>query len=317
MEPWKFVYAADIQVGSPRSFRYAPAWNDNWRTAREQIVDENPGLLLVGGDLTRDGSLPAHRYELEGIKSDLDALPFPYRVTPGNMDTGNKHTRVQGAFDNRDDVSLNVSSSQIQQFSDVFGPFYWSFLWKNVRFSSFTTMLLGSGLPEAGEQWRWLEDRANAGPGDADFHVWMTHYPLFIDRPGEANFDIADPAHYHDWYFGIDEPHRSRAIGLLKEAGATHVLSGHVHCYRACKFDGIEYIIGPATSFRQWADRWPDGDASLGFLVFEAGETALTHRLVRLTDESNAKGYGPGGHPKAQDRDYSLAWQQTAGETEA
>jgi len=27
--PWTFAYAADIQVGSPRSFRFKPAWNDN------------------------------------------------------------------------------------------------------------------------------------------------------------------------------------------------------------------------------------------------------------------------------------------------
>ena len=51
MKPWTFVHAADIQVGSPRSFSFAPAWNENWQTARKQIIEINPDLLLIGGDL--------------------------------------------------------------------------------------------------------------------------------------------------------------------------------------------------------------------------------------------------------------------------
>jgi len=42
-------------------------------------------LLIVGGDLTRDGNI--HRFELENIKADLDSLPFPCRVIAGNSVT--------------------------------------------------------------------------------------------------------------------------------------------------------------------------------------------------------------------------------------
>ena len=94
MKPWTFAYVADIQVGSPRSFRFAPAWNDNWETAREQIVEQQPEFLLVGGDLTRDGYI--HRYELENIREDLQRLPFPVYAIPGNMDVGNKHSTRSG-----------------------------------------------------------------------------------------------------------------------------------------------------------------------------------------------------------------------------
>ena len=85
MSSWTFVHATDIHVGSPRSFRFQPAFNDNWRTARGQIIDIDPDLLLLGGDLARDGNV--HTFELKGIKADLDALPFPYHAVPGNMDT--------------------------------------------------------------------------------------------------------------------------------------------------------------------------------------------------------------------------------------
>ncbi|MCP4645001.1 MAG: hypothetical protein GY851_31455 [bacterium] len=308
MEPWTFVYAADIQVGSPKSFRFAPAWNENWATARKQILDINPDLLLVGGDLTRDGSLPEHRYELVEIKGDLDALPFPYHVTPGNMDTGNKHTRIQGAFDNRDDQALNITSDQMEQFGDVFGPDCWTFVHKDVRFSSFCSMLPGSGLPEEEALWAWLEKQKEQPR--ARYHVWMTHYAIFVDAADESNFDITNRDHYHDWYFGIDEPWRGQLIDVFKATGATLVLSGHIHCRRSRTVDGIEYLIGPATCFPQWAGRWPDGDATLGFMRYDVDDNGMTGTFVPLDQVSTKKGYGPGGHPLPEARDYSIAWEK-------
>ena len=56
-DSWTLVYAADMQPGSPRSYRFRPAFAENWQTAREQIGRLAPELLLIGGDLTRDGSV--------------------------------------------------------------------------------------------------------------------------------------------------------------------------------------------------------------------------------------------------------------------
>ena len=186
MPPWTFIHVADIQPGSPKSYRYNPSWIHNWREARRQIVALKPDLLLVGGDLTRDGSL--HRFELEEAKADLDALPFPVHVVPGNMDTGNKHTDRDGRYRGPDqctDRELNVTSAQLQQFADVFGPLWWSFEHKGTRFSGFADMVVNSGLPEEAHFWRWAE--AQARRPRAAHHVWMTHYPLFIDDPHEPN----------------------------------------------------------------------------------------------------------------------------------
>jgi len=307
MEPWTFVFATDIHVGSPRSFRFQPAFNENWQTARRQIVAIKPDLLLVGGDLARDGSL--HRFELEAIKADLDALPFAYYVTPGNMDTGNKHTEVQGASSSqRDDVALNLNSAQLRQFSDVFGPHCWSFVHKDVRFSSFCDMVAGSGLPEEDAFWDWLE--AQRDEPRARFHVWMMHSALFVDRLDEPNFDITDPAHYHDWYFGLDEPHRGRVFDVFRATGATLVLSGHVHCRKKHVAGGIRFEIGPSTAFGQWGERWRDGDASLGFMRYDVSESGIEGTFVPLERISTAEGYGPGGHPMPGARDYSIAWEK-------
>ena len=301
MQPWTFVHATDIHVGSPRSFRYAPAWKENWQTARQQILEIGPDLLLLGGDLARDGNL--HQYELEAIKADLDSLPFPRHVVPGNMDTGNKHTDVPGA--RRDDVSLNIRSEHIAPFETMFGPTQWSFVHKHVRFSGFCDMLAGSGLPEEEGLWTWME--AQWHQPRAEHHVWIMHYALFMDDLHEPNFDIRDPEHYHDWYFGIGEPHRSRIMDVFKATGADVVISGHVHCRKTHFAEGIRFDIGPSTAFSQQGDRWPDGDPSLGFLRYDVTEQGIGCTFVPLAKISTAEGYGPGGHPPPEQRDYSLA----------
>jgi len=303
---WTFVHATDIHVGSPRSFRFQPAWNENWQTAREQILDINPDLLLIGGDLARDGNL--HRYELEAIKADLDALPFPYRVVLGNMDTGNKHTDVQGP---RDEVRLNLTSEHLAQFESVFGPVSWSFCHKNVRFSGICDMIAGSGLPEEEEFWTWMESQKSEPK--SEHHVWIIHSALFMDDLHEPNFDIRDPApeRYDGWYFGIDEPHRSRMMDVFKATGADIVISGHVHRRKTHFAEGIRFDIGPSTAFGQSVgNRWNDSDGRLGFLRYDVGEEGIEPAFVPLARVSNAKGYGPGGHPLPERRDYSLAWEK-------
>lgn len=306
MSPWTFVHAADIQVGSPRSFRFAPAWNENWQTARERIVRINPDLLLVGGDLTRDGNI--HRYELENIKADLDSLPFPCHVIPGNMDTGNKHTRVTGAMQGRDDVSLNITSAQVAQFSSVFGPLWWSFVHRGVRFSGFCDMLVNSGLPEEAEMWAWMDSLSRLPR--AKHHVWIMHYALFVDDPREPNFDITDDGQYLDWYFGVDEPGRIRLMDVFKATGADIVISGHIHCRRTRLVEGIRFDYAPATCFHQWGDKWEDGDPTLGFLKYDVTDAGINCTFVPLERLSTAKGYGPGGHPLPETMDYSLAWEK-------
>ena len=306
MDNWTFVHATDIHVGSPKSFRFQPAWNENWQTARQQIVDIGPDLLLLGGDLARDGRL--HRYELAAVQADLDALPFPYHVVAGNMDTGNKHTDVQGPADRTDDLDLNLSSENLDNFSAVFGPHQWSFVHKNVRFTGICDMVAGSSLPEEDEFWGWMESLTELPP--CDHHVWMMHSPLFIDDLHEPNSDITKPEEYNAWYFGIDEPHRGRIFDVMQAAGVDLVLSGHVHCRKTHEAEGIRFVIGASTAFQQWADRWPDGDVTLGFLRCDVTDAGIEPTFAPLARASTAKGYGPGGHPRPELRDYSIAWER-------
>ena len=307
VKEWKFIHVADIQVGSPRSFRFAPAWNENWQTARQQIMALHPDLLLVGGDLTRDGNI--HDFEMVAVKADFDALPFPCRVVPGNMDTGNKHAQAEsGHADGRKDLSLNVTSEQMAHFESFFGPVEWTFVHKQVRFSGFYAALAGSGLPEEARMWQWIEALADLPP--ERHHVMMMHYALFIDDINEPDYGITDRSQYNAWYFGIDRPHRNRIMTAFKRAGVDWVISGHIHCRKRDVVDGITFYKAPATCFPQFGERWSEGDPTLGFLEFTVTDSGIRDRFVPLARLSDAKGYGPGGHPGPELRDYSIAWEK-------
>ncbi len=270
-------------------------------------MNMKPDFLLVGGDLTRDGTL--HRWELEEMKADLDAMGIPYRAIPGNMDVGNKYTPVEGPNPNRHDTEIHVTSEMLDQYEDVFGPSRWSLSRGDVRVCGFCDILLGSGLPEERDLLEWLEDQRKRPR--AQHQIWMMHYALFIDSPTEPFFDIRDPQQYHAWYFTVTQSYREWLLGLFRDTGTERVVTGHIHCRKDHLVGGIHFDLAPATSFSQWQDRWPDGDPTLGFLRFDVGEGGLTKSFVPLERASTrTDGYGPGGHPLPEARDYSLAWEK-------
>ena len=194
MQPWSFLHISDTQPGSPRSFRFNPCYMENWQTAYRQLQAQTADLLLVGGDLTRDGYI--HDFELEKAKAELDALAYPYHAIPGNMDTGNKHTSIPGAT-GRNDPRLNVTAESLDNFARVFGPCPWTFVHKQVRFSGLYAAVAGSGLPHEDDMWRFLEEELPAAPS-AKRHVVLMHYTLFInalDEPGGERVIGADDRH--------------------------------------------------------------------------------------------------------------------------
>ena len=140
---------------SPRSFRFRPAVNRRWAAIKQQLADSGAELLLHGGDLTRDGEI--HEFEYRQARDDLDTLPFPTFIIPGNMDVGNKHTTKAGTMREWDDVSLNMTAERLDLFASYFGPAHWSFLHKNVRFTGFFAAVAGTGFRQEEQLWHLLE----------------------------------------------------------------------------------------------------------------------------------------------------------------
>lgn len=294
---WSFIHVSDIHVGSPRSYRFQPAWNENWQTARNQIVALNPDLLLVGGDLTRDGA--THVEELELIQHDLARLSCESLVIPGNHEVGNKWSP---------DSPVAINSGYLKRYAKVFGQSEWSVVRgsgdNRVRFTGIDAFKLGSGLAEEEDLRRWLELQSKEP--QCPNHVWVIHPALFTDRFDEPDFDRKQDR--VSWYFGLDGNERRYLWNVMKATGVTHVVSGHIHCRRHFEYDGVQFHLAPATAFPQWGDRWIDGDDALGFLRFEVKGGQIRSEFVPLTRSSDLEGYGPGGNPPLAGRDYTVAW---------
>jgi 3',5'-cyclic AMP phosphodiesterase CpdA len=289
----KFAYVADMQPGSPKSFRYRGAWWDNWQTARQQIIDAEPEFMVIGGDITRDGFY--NDFEFEEMKESLDSMNIPYHAIPGNMDVGNKVTHVDGVVGEWDDRLLNLSTDRLRKFERFFGDTTWSFTHKNIRFTGFCDMLLGSRYPEEKKLREFLADLADLPP--AEHHFALTHYAIFIDSPDEEDFDITNKDEYTDWYFNINKADRRFLLKCFKNAGVTRILTGHIHCRREVRHDGMLFDYAPSTTFGQYADKWPDGDHTPGFYVFEVDGANVSKKFIPTNPLSeNPETFGQGGH---------------------
>ena len=313
---WTFLHVNDSHLGTPRSYRFRPAINRRWAAIKEQMSRERADLLLHGGDLTRDGQ--THEFEYLQAREDLETLPFPTFVIPGNMDVGNKHAPVNGVKPRWDphglgwnDPELNMRARRLDLFAAYFGPIQWTFLHRNVRFTGFYAAVAGSGLPQADRFWRLLERLPGLPRGQ--HHVAMMHYWPFMESPDEPAWDLTEGSQYDNWYFSIDPPHRQRIWQSLQEASVDVLFCGHVHTGRPPQLvDGIRVIRTPAAgNTPQLAERWTNADTRFGYQRCVVAGDQIEVEFVPGSDQCDEfDSFGPMGHPPVSERDYSVAREQ-------
>jgi predicted phosphodiesterase len=313
---WTFLHVNDSHMGTPRSYRFRPAVNQRWTAIKAQLAAIDADLLLHGGDLTRDGQ--THEFEYQQAKDDLETLPFPCYVIPGNMDVGNKHTYVNGRKPNWDaqglgwsDIELNMTATRLDLFVNYFGPLHWTFQHKGVRFTGFYAAVAGSGLPHEARFWHMMERLSNLPA--SKHHVAVMHYWPFMETPNEPDWDITKPDEWNNWYFSIGQPHRQRLWDLLQASKVEILFCGHVHTGRPMQLvDGIRlYRTQPAGNTGQLAERWDDADTRFGFHRCDVTPDGIDVQFILGNDQCDEfDSYGPMGHPPVAERDYSVAREQ-------
>lgn len=312
---WTFLHVNDSHMGTPRSYRFRPAINQRWAAIKQQIEQESADLLLHGGDLTRDGQ--THSFEIEQAAEDLSSIPFPIHVIPGNMDVGNKHTHVNGRKNRWDplglgwhDPELNMTGERLDLFSRFFGDIQWTFIHRDVRFTGFYAAVAGSGLPQEQQFWEFMEMLPTLER--TRHHVAVMHYWLFMEDPDEPDWDLTNEEEYDNWYFSISPPHRQRIWKILQQAGVDILFCGHVHTARPVQhLDGIRiYRTQAAGNTAQLTDRWKEIDTRFGYHRCTVVDDRIDVEFILGDDQCEEFGtYGPLGHPKVEDRDYSVAQQ--------
>ncbi len=309
MDRWSFLFACDSHLGTPRSYRFRPAINRRWKAIKEQMAESGADFLLHGGDLTRDGEFHEEEYAL--AREDLDTLPFPSFVIPGNMDVGNKHAAASGTKRPWNDVALNLKEERLDLFSAYFGPINWTFMHKGIRFTGLFSPVAGTGFAHEARMWRMLERLAKLPRGQ--HHVAIMHYWPFIETSDEPTWDIRDVAQYDNWYFSVDDPHRRRILDLLDQAHVDFLFCGHVHTGRnVVRYKGMEIHRAPAAgNTAQLEDRWEDAETRVGFYTCEVANGKIDVRFTPGKDQCEEFGtYGPWGHPTPEQRDYSIAQEK-------
>ncbi|MDF1743619.1 MAG: metallophosphoesterase [Gimesia sp.] len=310
---WTFLHVNDSHMGTARSYRFRPAINKRWAAIKQQIAAIDADLLLHGGDLTRDGD--THEFEYQQAREDLDTLPFPTFVIPGNMDVGNKHATQNGVKNRWDpkglgwhDPDLNMTAKRLDLFSNYFGPLQWSFLHRGVRFTGFYAALAGTGLPHEQRFWNMMERLPHLPP--AKHHVAVMHYWPFMEHPDEPAWDLTKGDEYDNWYFSIDPPHRQRMWEILKASNVEILFCGHVHTGRPVQIvDNIRlYRTQPAGNTGQLSERWPEADTRFGFHRCDVTKEGIDVNFILGNDQCEEFGtFGPLGHPPVEERDYNIA----------
>ncbi|PQO22129.1 hypothetical protein C2I36_14590 [Rhodobacteraceae bacterium WD3A24] len=252
-----------VQISDLHLSREYPLFLHNWQTVARLIDELAPDLVLATGDLAL--AEPDRADDLAFAARSLAMLDRPVLSLPGNHDIG------EGAPGDLAPTGEQkpVTSERVGRFRKLVGPDYWSHHAGGWRFVGINSQLFGTGLPEEEAQNAFIANEL--GRADAPPTILVTHKPLFSEPQGCARPGRAIPQAHSAWL-----------RRLLTRAGVGHVLSGHMHRYKAYVDAGITHVWAPSTAFisthASHADR--GGEAVLGLLCHDIDAHGVTTRFV-------------------------------------
>lgn len=255
----------------------APFADANWNAIVDHLVTDPVDVVVHTGDISLNGATDVQ--DLAHSRRQLDRLPGPCLVLPGNHDIGDCN-----------DDEHPVDARRRRRFGDIVGPTSWVEIFGTWRLVGVDAQTLLNDEPASRELWAWLADvlvptdrNVTNGSDDSsesgDASSPSTHTALFMHRPLQPfSSGEADEPHRY-----VVEPARARLRELLVAAGVRLVASGHVHQWRRIDHDGIAHVWAPSC----WATL-PDhiqpviGSKISGFVEYELGDDGqVATRLVQ------------------------------------
>lgn len=247
-----------VLVSDTHLSRARPFFQFNWEIFLEAMQADPPDLVLAGGDIALNA--PSHPDDLLYAREQLDRLPCPWAMVPGNHDVGNNPPPPE-AVDTRGEAT--ISQVLLDRYRSVIGPDFWMRDVDGWRIVGLDSLLCGSGLPAEAEQAAFL-DEAVTGAGARPVAL-LFHKPVFRDDIGET--DIFQSV----WY--------PRARGLIRpylDGRVRLVLSGHVHEGRDETAGPTRHVWMPSLAFvTDMLGEWrPEmrGRRRVGWLRLRLGE---------------------------------------------
>jgi len=217
----RVVQISDLHLSRSHSYFY-----DNWRIALDILREDPPDLTIVSGDVSFNGA--DSREDLAFAREQLEELPAPWVVIPGNHDVGDHPLSKK--------LDQPVNAERYGRWMELFGDDRFLREYLGFRIAGIATALMGSGLPREEEQWRWIRELLDPA---APPTMLVLHKPLFARSIDETEFNKSC----------VDPESRARLRLLLQRGAVPLVASAHVHVYKNVEADGIEFVWCPATSF--------------------------------------------------------------------
>ena len=188
----------------------------------DKFKTDKPDLLLISGDLTKDGEKVSHQYVVNGL-NELKAAGVKVYVIPGNHDIDNPNAK---AFDGDKDP-IKVENINSATFASIYADYGYTGSERDPNSLSYAcepiTGLVLLGIDSHGGSLsdatlNWVCQQANKAWKEGKQVIAMMHHPLFphvlgVDRLG-SSFNISGY-----------EMVRNR----LANAGIRVILTGHIH----------------------------------------------------------------------------------------
>ena len=217
-----------IQLSDPHLSATRPFHQDNWEQVLEVLDADPPDLIVVTGDVVL--SDPDEEDDHRFARSQLDRLPAPWRVLPGNHDIGDN--LVSGAMAKR------VDEARLARWHRHFGEDRWCLTLDGWLLLGLNSQILNApGLDAEGVQRAWLETALAAADPAAPVALFL-HKPLFMDHPSETAMDQSS----------LELEARSGLLAMLAGRDLRLVASGHKHQWRAFDLDGVRHVWAPSTA---------------------------------------------------------------------
>ncbi|MFN4282097.1 MAG: metallophosphoesterase family protein [Alphaproteobacteria bacterium] len=258
MSAFEVVQVSDTHLSRNRGY-----FHHNWRVFLDEMRADPPDLVVHSGDLSLRGTDDAD--DLVFARSELDKLPCPVLVVPGNHDIG----------DTPPDVRLQrpLNDERRANWRAHVGP-EWDFtdLGETWRVVGLNAQLFDSGYTAEAEQLAWLAETL-AAAGDRHIALFL-HKPAFYAAPEEERLGLSC----------LFPTGRAPLLDLCRAHGVKLIGSGHLHVYRAFAHDGIEMVWSPATAFINSKEKPLPPVSGLqrraGYIRYRLEAGAATHKFV-------------------------------------
>jgi 3',5'-cyclic AMP phosphodiesterase CpdA len=256
-----------VVVSDSHLAQRTPESVSNWQAVVDHVAATGPDLVIHAGDVTADGTFEPD--DLDVARRELGRLDRPLHTIPGNHDVGeNPHAGLRDVPGRRDWL---VTPERLDRYRAALGPDRWAVDLPGWRLVGINAQLLGSGLDDEADQWRWL-DTVLAPPARRRVAL-VVHKPLI---PTPALPGDATPGRY------VPAEPGARLVELLRPLPGSLVVSGHCHQYAVHTTGGLTHLWAPTT----WAvipDRYQPtlGDKTCGLVELDLHDDGTIRTTFR------------------------------------